>query len=128
MRILIMILSVTLLSSPESCHATTLITADHLKVNSNGTATVTGIVLENNNGCATDAACYLRIQVGNREVHVIYNPGESTDRVNNHEATDIAGKVKEDAHVEVYGKYSRQRALDVIEIYSSKQFYIHVLD
>lgn len=127
MRTLILMLFLMLLSS-ESCHAASPVAADQLKVNSNGTATVTGVVLENNNGCATDGECYLRIQAGNLEVRVVYIPSETPGQPKNHEATEIAGKVKKDAHVEVYGKHSKEGILNIIEIYSSKDFYVHVLN
>lgn len=102
-------------------------TSDQLRVNPDGTANATGIVLENNYGCAHDAECYLKVRAGDKEIRVIYNPGESEDRVNNDSASDAASKVKKDAHVEVYGKYRKQGTLDVMEIYSSENFYIHIL-
>jgi len=103
------------------------VATDEFKVNSDGTASATGTVLENNNGCARDVACYLQVQVGDSEIRVIYHPGEGEKRVNNTEAWERASKVKKGAHVEVYGKHEKQGALDVIEIYSSDKFYIHVL-
>ena len=133
MRIGVLVLFITVSLSPAGCceapHALLPAPgrADQLVVNSNGNATVIGIVLENNYGCAHDSACYLQLRAGDREVRVIYNPGESSDRVNNEKATAAASRVKKDAHVEVYGKYRKQGTLDVIEIYSSEEFYIHIL-
>jgi len=129
--VLILFLGVSL--SPAGCREarhpllSASASSDHLKVNSDGTASATGTVLENNNGCARDVACNLQVQVGDSEIRVIYHPGEGEKRVNNTEAWERASKVKKGAHVEVYGKHEKQGALDVIEIYSSDKFYIHVL-
>src|SRR5215831_6281301 len=90
-------------------------TSDHLKVNSDGTANVTGIVLENNHGCEVDAACYLRLQVEDKEVWVIYHPGEGEYRIANKEMLSRAAKVKQGAHVQAYGKHNKRDTLDTIE-------------
>lgn len=133
MRIGVLVLFIAVSLSPAGCREaphplpSTPAPSDKLIVNSDGTATVIGIVLENNYGCAHDSACYLELRAGDREVRVIYNPGESSDRVNNEKATDAASKVKKDAHVEIYGKYRKEGTLAVIEIYSSEDFYIHIL-
>ncbi|HEU5414066.1 MAG TPA: hypothetical protein VFW31_09930, partial [Candidatus Angelobacter sp.] len=91
-----------------------------------GTATVTGIVLENNQGCRVDASCYLRLRVGSDEIRVIYHPGEGEGHVNK-AAYQQGVSVAKGAHVEVYGRYSKRADVAMIETFSSDKFYIPVL-
>ena len=133
MKIGILVLFLTVSLSPAGCReaphpiSAAPLLSDQLIVNSDGTATVTGIVLENNHGCEVDAACYLRLQVKDKEVWVIYHPGEGEYRIANKEMLNRASRVKQGAHVEAYGKHNKRGTLDAIEIYSSDTYYVHVL-
>jgi hypothetical protein len=111
-------------SSPGGCHSATPTASDQLKTNSDGTATVTGIVLENNHDCALDLRCYLELRVGNTEVGVVYagTEGETTPHRRN---TDQEWKIKKGDHVEAYGRLQDKT---LIEVYSSETFYVHVLN
>ncbi len=96
-----------------------------LMIAADGTATATGIVLENNHGCEIDAICYLRLKVGDHEVRVVYDPGKSGVRDKNKTASEQGFAVKKGSHVAIYGKYTKQS--NTIEIYSSETFYVRVL-
>ena len=124
MKIGVLILCLVMASSPGGCHAATAAAPDQLKANSDGTAIVTGIVLENNYGCARDLLCYLQLRVGNTEVRVVYvgAEGEVTPHRRN---TDQEGKIKKGDHVEAYGRLQDKNQ---IEVYSSETFYVYVLN
>jgi hypothetical protein len=101
-------------------------TVDELKVGSDGTATVTGIVLENNHGCEVDASCYLQLRVGSKNVRVVYHPG-AAERVANTVAVKEGYAVKQGDHVKAYGRYRKQQNKESIETYTSGASYIHIL-
>ncbi len=107
-------------AAPEAMRAA----SDEIKVNSDGTAKATGIVVENNHGCEVDASCYLRLGVSDREIRVLYSIGEASSHGDN-QAYHQGWAVRRDAHVEVYGRYDKDST--TIETYSSNTFYIHVL-
>ena len=124
MKFGVIILCLAMSPSPGGCRAATPTASDQLKANSDGTAAVTGIVLENNYGCERDLLCYLQLRVGNTEVRVVYvgAEGETTPRRRN---TDQEGKIKKGDHVEAYGRLQDKNQ---IEVYSSETFYIRVLN
>ena len=95
------------------------------KVNRDGTVTVTGVVLENNHGCEVDGRCFLRLQVGGREIVVVYGPAEG-EKVTHVRDTPEEWKIKKGDHVKGYGKYSKDNG-EIIEVYSSDSYYVHVL-
>jgi len=99
---------------------------DELKRDSDGTATATGIVIENYLGCQVDAICYLQIRVGNKEVRVIYHPGEGENHINK-TAYEQGAKAKKGTHIRAYGQYRKKGSLDIIETFSSNTFYIRIL-
>ena len=100
-------------------------TSDHLKVNSDGTANVTGIVLENNHGCEVDVRCYLRLRIGDSEIVVVYGPAEG-EKVTHVRDTPEEWKIKKGHHVKAYGRYIKNNG-EMIEVYSSDSYYVHVL-
>jgi hypothetical protein len=110
--------------SSEAFYVHVLNDADQLKTNSDGTAIVAGIVLENSHGCEAGGACFLRLQVGNSDVFVDYSwlAGEELRPVRN---TDQEWKIKKGDKVEAYGK---SRGKNWIEVISSRTFYVHVLN
>lgn len=78
-----------------------------LIVNADGTAHVSGTVLENNQGCMRDLMCYLRLVAGQEEVYVYYNEGEGTPCIN--AAAAAAGfEARVGDWVQVYGEYGRE--------------------
>ena len=97
-----------------------------LKRDSDGTATATGIVIENYRGCQVDAICYLQLRVGNKEVRVIYHPGEGENHINK-TAYEQGAKAKKSAHIRAYGQYRRRGSIDIIETFGSDTFYIRIL-
>jgi hypothetical protein len=101
-------------------------TVDELKVGSDGTATVAGIVLENNHGCEVDASCYLQLRIGNKDIRVVYHPG-AAERVVNTVAVKEGYTVKHGDHIKAYGRYRKQENKDIIETYTSGASYIRVL-
>jgi hypothetical protein len=124
MKIGVLILCLAMSSSPGGCHAATAAAPDQLKANSGGTAIVTGIVLENNHGCARDLRCYLELRVGNTEVGVVYTGAEG-ETIPHRRNTDQELKIKKGDHVEAYGRLQDKNQ---IEVYSSETFYVHVLN
>lgn len=124
MKVGLLILCLALSSSPGGYHATTPATFGQLKANSDGTAIVTGMVLENSHSCERDGVCYLRLRVDNTEVGVVYvgAEGEKTPHVRN---TDQDWKIEKGDHVDAYG---RSQGKNQIEVYSSETFYIRVLN
>jgi hypothetical protein len=84
--------------------------ADGLEVNSGGTAKATGVVLENVHACQVDAACYLRLRVGDRDLRVTYAPAEGEKASHVRKATKEEWNAKKDDHVEAYGRYSKHLA------------------
>lgn len=123
MKIALLILCLIMASSPGGGQAATPVVSDQLKTNSDGTAVVTGFVLENNNGCALDGLCFLQLRAADTEVAVVYvgAEGETTPYRRN---TDQEEKIKQGEQVEAYG---RLRGKHSIEVYSSETFYVHVL-
>jgi hypothetical protein len=102
-------------------------TGDKLDVASDGTAKATGLVLENIHSCVVDAECALRLKVGDNEILVIYNPGESSEPYRNGAADQQGFSVKKGSRVAVYGKYRKAGTFESIETYSDEKFYIRIL-
>lgn len=105
--------------------ATIFTGTDKLKTNQDGTATVTGIVLENSHRCEVDAQCFLRLRVDDQEVIVIYGPAES-EQVTNIRDTSGEWKIRKGDHVKSYGRILKGTK-NSMEVYSSNTFYVHVL-
>lgn len=124
MRIVVLILFLTMLCPPGGCHAANPAPSDQLKVNSDGTATVTGTVLENSHACEVDARCFLRLRVADAEVVVVYGPAEG-EKAPHVRDTRQEWNMKIGEHVEAYGRFQKE---NFIEVYSSEAFYVHVLN
>jgi len=95
-----------------------------LKIDAGGNATIIGIVLDNNHGCTIDLRCYLKLQVGDQEVKVIYNPGEGEHFCFNNKAAQRGFNVKEGQKVRVYGKYKKIGNRQFLTTCPSKAYYI----
>jgi hypothetical protein len=105
--------------------ATISVGTDKLKIHQDGTATVTGIVLENSHRCEVDARCFLRLRVDNQEVIVVYGPAEG-EEVTNVRDTSAEWKIKKGDHIKSYGRILKDTK-NSMEVYSSNTFYVHVL-
>lgn len=83
----------------------------------NSTATMIGVVEDNNKGCQVDATCYLRVRSGGKVYTVAYTPRETPGPVHINEA---ALKQRLCRHkydrVRVYGRYSKTAKGQVIDV------------
>lgn len=112
--------------APDSSFSSQTTGGDELKVNNDGTARVTGTVLENNQGCRVDAACYLLVKAGSKTVRVVYHPGDVEGQVNK-SAYRAGSSVGKGDRVTAYGRYRKRGDSDIIETFSSDEFYIRLL-
>lgn len=100
---------------------------NELKIWDDGTAYARGGVEDHNLGCTVDGACYLRLQVENREVRVIYNEGDVPERCVNNQA-DHAQRIKKGDSIKAFGAYNKRGSLDVISTCGSTDFFIRHVD
>jgi len=112
--------------APDSSSSSQTTAGEEFKINNDGTALVTGTVLENNQGCRVDTACYLSVKAGSKTVRVVYHPGEGEAQVNK-SAYQAGSSVGKGARVTAYGRNRKRGDIDIIETFSSDEFYIHVL-
>jgi hypothetical protein len=97
-----------------------------VKVGNDGTATVSGTVLENIKKCTVDLKCYLLLKKGDEEIRVIYGSGEGSNCLND-KATDAGFQVKKGQKINAYGSYGKLGKRYIISTCSSNDFYIKVL-
>jgi hypothetical protein len=94
-----------------------------LKINSDGTALVVGVVAENYLGCVRDISCYLRLGVSGDEVRIIYNGGEGEGCVNQKNA-DKGIAIKPGTVISALGRYVRKSQLHLINVCASSNYYL----
>lgn len=90
----------------------------------NGTARVVGAVVTNDRGCEVDAICRLILDVGGRQVTVIYHGGEAV-RCLNHEAIRQGFAIEPGNRVEAYGAY--EESGPIISTCPSESYYLRLL-
>ena len=98
-----------------------------LKINSDGTAMVAGVVVENYLGCVRDIWCYLRVDVPDGEVRVIYDNGEGEGKEGgcyNQENGDIGMIIKPGTKIKALGSYNRKKSLHLINVCTSSDYYL----
>lgn len=102
--------------APDSPFGSQTTGSDELKVNNDGTALVTGTVLQTNQGCRVDTACYLLVKAGSKTVRVVYHPGEVEGQVNK-SAYRAGSSLGKGARVTAYGRYRKRGDTDIIETF-----------
>lgn len=94
-----------------------------LEIDNEGRATVVGTVLENNKGCTVDLKCYLRLQMGDEEIRIIYGSGEG-DICSNAKATEQGFKIQKGQKIKAYGTYRKLGKQHFMSTCPSDAFYI----
>ena len=98
-----------------------------MQVNGDGTASISGTVEENYKGCARDGVCYFRLTFGKSEVRVVYDPGETDALLPNKSQVPQLMKVERGAIIAAYGSHRECELLHTIDVYSRKEYFIHIL-
>ncbi|MGB6337065.1 MAG: hypothetical protein WBG49_15185 [Thermoanaerobaculia bacterium] len=98
-----------------------------LVVAEDGSAIITGAVLENDRGCVRDLQCFLRLKVEAEEAWVIYNEGEGPPCFNTTVAK-LAFDIEVGQTVEARGSYRRDGKRHVLSTCPSTDYSLRVID
>lgn len=123
--IVVSVVLLTLVSSKNAPSQTTEPEAT-LQINTDGTALVKGLVLENNLGCVRDGICYLLLRASGEDIRVVYHEGEGEQRCLNEIAIRDGMAVRAGMVVTALGKYQGQKALHVINLCAYMKSYLTV--
>lgn len=100
-----------------------------LHVAPDSTTTIVGKVLANKTDCLQQSAgskCFLTLQIGEKNVYVIYNTNDNSFCGN--EKTAIDGKtVRANTTVKVYGFYKQEGKTDTVLTCPSAKYFIQTL-
>lgn len=102
-------------------------TPPSLQVWNDDTAFVNGMVEEHNLPCKTNVACYLKLQIDNTEVRVVYNEGEVRRACANNQAGHTQS-IKKGDWIKAFGAYSKKGGIVTISTCASEDYFIRHAD
>jgi len=98
-----------------------------LHLESAGTATLRGLVVENHHDCSVDGLCYLTIHCDNAEVSVDYAGTEGGKLKTRNDNDKVAWDIRKGDLIEAFGGYTKGRHGGSLDIFSQERFWVKIL-